>query len=110
MHQDDSKEAATESFDGAKPPVDLPELRPPRAYQSVILVADDEPLIRNLVTLLMQRVSQNINLPFLPACSGSTPDFCRLRPFTATPTADDGEDRKGVRLVLEVAGNGAHLK
>ena len=35
-------------------PVDLPDLRLLGAHQSVILVADDEPLIRNLVTLLMQ--------------------------------------------------------
>jgi DNA-binding response OmpR family regulator len=33
----------------------LPDLRYAPARQSVILVADDEPLIRNLVTLLMQR-------------------------------------------------------
>ncbi len=36
------------------PPVDLPDLQSLGAHQSVILVADDEPLIRNLVTLLMQ--------------------------------------------------------
>ena len=35
-------------------PVDLPDLQSLGAHQSVILVADDEPLIRNLVTLLMQ--------------------------------------------------------
>jgi len=41
---------------GASPhPVDLPDLGALGAYQSVILVADDEPLIRNLVTLLMQQ-------------------------------------------------------
>jgi DNA-binding response OmpR family regulator len=34
-------------------PVDLPGLV--GVHQSVILVADDEPLIRNLVTLIMQR-------------------------------------------------------
>ena len=36
-------------------PVDLPDLRLLGVHQPVILVADDEPLIRNLVTLLMQR-------------------------------------------------------
>ena len=41
--------------DGANHPVDLPDLQSLGAHQSVILVADDEPLIRNLVTLLMQR-------------------------------------------------------
>ena len=35
--------------------VDLPDLRLLGVHQPVILVADDEPLIRNLVTLLMQR-------------------------------------------------------
>ena len=35
-------------------PVALPDLRSLGVHQSVILVADDEPLIRNLVTLLMQ--------------------------------------------------------
>ena len=41
--------------DGASPhPVDLPDLRLLGVNQSVILVADDEPLIRNLVTLLLQ--------------------------------------------------------
>jgi DNA-binding response OmpR family regulator len=35
-------------------PVDLPDLRLLGAHRSVILVADDEPLIRNLVTLLLQ--------------------------------------------------------
>jgi len=36
-------------------PADLPDVRLLGVHQSVILVADDEPLIRNLVTLLMQR-------------------------------------------------------
>jgi DNA-binding response OmpR family regulator len=36
-------------------PPQLPLIRPVEPHQSVILVADDEPLIRNLVTLLMQR-------------------------------------------------------
>jgi DNA-binding response OmpR family regulator len=35
-------------------PVNLPDLRLLRVHQSVILVADDEPLIRNIVTLLLQ--------------------------------------------------------
>jgi DNA-binding response OmpR family regulator len=34
--------------------VDLPDLRLLGVHQPVILVADDEPLIRNLVTLLLQ--------------------------------------------------------
>jgi DNA-binding response OmpR family regulator len=40
---------------GTDRPADLPELRSSAPHQRVILVADDEPLIRNLVTLLMQR-------------------------------------------------------
>jgi len=41
--------------EGTSPPtVDLPDLRLPGVHQSVILVADDEPLIRNIVTLLLQ--------------------------------------------------------
>jgi DNA-binding response OmpR family regulator len=40
---------------GANPhPVDLPDLRLLGARQPVILVADDEALIRNLVTLILQ--------------------------------------------------------
>lgn len=39
----------------AKQPVGFPNLRSLGAHRSVILVADDEPLIRNLVTLLMQQ-------------------------------------------------------
>ena len=35
--------------------VECPDLRPKAAHQSVILVADDAVLIRNLVTLLMQQ-------------------------------------------------------
>ena len=35
--------------------VECPDLRPMAAHQSVILVADDAVLIRNLVTLLMQQ-------------------------------------------------------
>jgi len=35
-------------------PVNLPDLRILGVHQSVILVADDEPLIRNIVTLLLQ--------------------------------------------------------
>jgi hypothetical protein len=40
--------------DEANQTVDLPDLRSLGVHQSVILVADDEPLIRNLVTLLLQ--------------------------------------------------------
>jgi DNA-binding response OmpR family regulator len=39
---------------GAKQPVDLPGLRSLGVHQSVILVVDDEDLIRNVVTLLLQ--------------------------------------------------------
>jgi DNA-binding response OmpR family regulator len=35
--------------------IDVPDLRSPGTSHSVILVAEDEALIRNLVTLLMQR-------------------------------------------------------
>ena len=41
---------------GARHTVDLPYLRSSVVPQSVILVADDEALIRNLVTLLLQQV------------------------------------------------------
>lgn len=41
--------------DGTNQPVELPDLRSLPVHQSVILVADDEVLVRNLVTLLMQR-------------------------------------------------------
>lgn len=41
--------------DGTNRPVDLPDLRSLGARHSVILVADDDALIRNLVTLLMQQ-------------------------------------------------------
>jgi CheY-like chemotaxis protein len=41
--------------DGTRPhPAGLPNLRSRGLHQPVILVADDEPLIRNLVTLLLQ--------------------------------------------------------
>jgi len=41
--------------DGTRQPVDLPELRRSGAHQAVILVAEDEVMVRNLVTLLLQR-------------------------------------------------------
>jgi DNA-binding response OmpR family regulator len=41
--------------DETNPPVDLPAVRPARPHRSVILVADDEALVRNLVTLLLQQ-------------------------------------------------------
>src|SRR5258705_11900733 len=41
--------------DGTHLPVDLLNFRSPRARQSVILVADDDALIRNIVTLLMEQ-------------------------------------------------------
>jgi len=42
-------------MEDASPPPRLQDIGPREPQQSVILVADDEPLIRNLVTLLMQR-------------------------------------------------------
>jgi DNA-binding response OmpR family regulator len=50
-----SETPSRQQRDGASQPVDLPALRPRGPQQAVILVADDEVLIRNLVTLLMQR-------------------------------------------------------
>ena len=58
-------------------PVDLPDLRNLGVHQSVILVADDEVLIRNLVTLLLQ----DEGISFIPPamvtkdwnCHASTP-------------------------------------
>jgi len=44
-----------QKMDGANAPVDLPDLRSLGARQSVILVADDNALVRNLVTSVMQR-------------------------------------------------------
>jgi DNA-binding response OmpR family regulator len=41
--------------DGINHPVDVPDLRSLRVRQSVILVADDEAVIRDPVTLLLQR-------------------------------------------------------
>ena len=41
--------------DGTHLPVDLLDFRSPRARQSVILVADDDALIRNIITLLMEQ-------------------------------------------------------
>jgi DNA-binding response OmpR family regulator len=49
MQRDKSLTAA------ARQPGDFPDLRPSEPHQPIILVADDEPLIRNLVTLLMQQ-------------------------------------------------------
>jgi DNA-binding response OmpR family regulator len=40
---------------GTNQPVDLPDLRPSRPHQPIILVADDEPLTGNLVAKLMQK-------------------------------------------------------
>lgn len=39
---------------GARQPAELPDLQSSGVHQSVILVADDEALVRNLVTLLLQ--------------------------------------------------------
>jgi DNA-binding response OmpR family regulator len=50
-----SETRSRQQRDGSSQHVDLPVLRSRGPRQSVILVADDEVLIRNLVTLLMQR-------------------------------------------------------
>jgi DNA-binding response OmpR family regulator len=47
--------ATRQNDEGTGSPVDLPGLRSSGVHQSVILVADDEALIRNLVTLLLQQ-------------------------------------------------------
>jgi CheY-like chemotaxis protein len=54
-HTMTSETPGRQEQDGASQTVDLPALRSRGPQQSVILVADDEVLIRNLVTLLMQR-------------------------------------------------------
>jgi len=43
------------NVEGISLPVGLPDLRSSGVHQSVILVADDEALVRNLVTLLLQQ-------------------------------------------------------
>jgi DNA-binding response OmpR family regulator len=43
------------SDDGIRAPVERPDLRSAGASQRVILVADDDALVRNLVTLLLQQ-------------------------------------------------------
>ena len=54
MKQNDTRRARQANGDRVIHAVDLPELRCLGPHQPVILVADDEPFIRNLVTLLMQ--------------------------------------------------------
>jgi DNA-binding response OmpR family regulator len=54
MDAPNATSGARQCRDGAKRRVALPELRPLDVHQSVILVADDAVLIRNLVTLLLQ--------------------------------------------------------
>jgi len=49
------KDRPDQPGDGTKPPADTPEGHMAGARQPVILVADDEALIRNLVTLLLQQ-------------------------------------------------------
>jgi len=53
--QDDPKSPARENCDGTSPPVRPTDRQSLRSHLSVILVADDEAMVRNLVTLLMQR-------------------------------------------------------
>ena len=48
------EQSSTQKDEGPQQPVILPDLRSLGVHQSVILVADDEALIRNLVTLLLQ--------------------------------------------------------
>jgi len=55
MLQKSSKAPRKLGGSGTNPLVDLPDLRSSGARQSVILVADAEVLIRNLVTILLQR-------------------------------------------------------
>lgn len=50
-----AEERLGQQGDGAKHPVDLAEIHFAEARQPVILVADDDALIRNLVTLLLQQ-------------------------------------------------------
>jgi DNA-binding response OmpR family regulator len=50
-----SENPTRQNSDETDPSVDLPDLRPSGVRQSVILVADDEALVRNLVTLLLQQ-------------------------------------------------------
>lgn len=44
----------------SKPASELPDEALPVTQQPVILVADDEPLIRNLITLLMQQAGYSV--------------------------------------------------
>ncbi len=55
MLENDPKKHARRDGDGTSLPSALPDLRSSGAHRSVILVADDEALIRNLVTLLLQQ-------------------------------------------------------
>jgi len=48
------EQPAKVNVDGRNRTVDLPDLRSLRVHKSVILAVDDEALIRNLVTLLLQ--------------------------------------------------------
>lgn len=55
MAQGDPDEIPIQPGGATNAPVQCPGVLPVLPCRSVILVADDEPLIRNLVTLLMQR-------------------------------------------------------
>lgn len=50
-----SKNPGKQNCDGTNQPADYTDLQPPGAHRAVILVADDEVLVRNLVTQLLQR-------------------------------------------------------
>jgi DNA-binding response OmpR family regulator len=53
--QHDARTARRTKGGGVNQPFDLPDLRPWRPHQPTILVADDEPLLRNLIARLMQK-------------------------------------------------------
>jgi DNA-binding response OmpR family regulator len=55
MARDDFRKSTGKEVDGTSPLTQLPDVKSSQAHQSVILVADDEALIRNLVTLLLQQ-------------------------------------------------------
>jgi DNA-binding response OmpR family regulator len=53
--EDETRNSGSQDGDATNTPVGTPDLRCCGPHQSVILVADDEVLIRNLVTLLLQQ-------------------------------------------------------
>jgi len=55
MEKADARKSVGQKVDGTAPKMHLPDVRATGERQAVILVADDEPLIRNLITLLLQQ-------------------------------------------------------